>query len=79
MSVRPVGAIQKNRDFGIEQLEKKLTIAIAERSRPLHYDELCRIDEVSKVRAIRTEDGTIDILRTFMQVRNNLSTGGIRG
>jgi hypothetical protein len=75
MSARPVGANQMSRDFGIEHMEKKLSMAISERKGPFHYDELCRIDGLSKVRAVRTEDGNIGILGTFMKARKTNPSG----
>ena len=71
----PAGALQQSRVFGIEQLEKALSMKIAQRMH-LHYDELCRKDGVSKVRTVRFEDGRIDVLGTFLKARKTYSTTG---
>jgi len=66
---RPAGAQQISRVFSIDQLERALSKGIAQHMEPFHYDEICRIDGLSKVRAVRTEDGSIDILGTFLKVK----------
>ena len=71
----PAGALQQSRVFGIEQLEKTLSLEIAQRMH-LHYDELCRKDGRSKVRTVRFEDGRIDILGTFLKARKTYSAAG---
>ena len=68
----PAGALQQSRVFGIEQLERALSMEIARRA-PLHYDELCRKDGLSKVRTVRSEDGSIDVFGTFMKARKAYS------
>ncbi len=71
----PAGASQQSRVFGIEQLGKILSMEIAQRMH-LHYDELCRKDGLSKVRTVRSEDGRIDVLGTFLKVRKTYSAAG---
>ena len=74
---RPAGAQQISRVFNnIDQLERALSKAISERMEPFHYDELCRIDGLSRVRAVRSEDGSIDILGTFLKARKAYHVGG---
>ena len=75
-SARPAGARQISRGNSLDQLERYLSMAIAERKAPFHYDELCRLDGVSRIKAIRSSDGSIDILGTFMKVRNGHATEG---
>ena len=73
---RPAGAKQISRVFSIDQLERALSKGIAQHMEPFHYDELCRIDGLSKVRAVRSEDGSIDILGMFLKVRKAHAVGG---
>lgn len=73
---RPAGAQQISRVFNIDQLERALSKAVSEHMEPFHYDELCRIDGLSRVRAVRSEDGNIDILGTFLKARKAYHVGG---
>jgi len=66
---RPGGNSNMDGVFGLEQLERKLSMGIYQRMKPFHYDELIRCDGVSRVRAVRCEDGRIDVMATFMKVR----------
>lgn len=72
---RPAGASKMSRGNNLDQLERNLSMAIAERKGPFHYDELMRVDGVSRIKAVRSMDGSIDILGTFMKVRNGNATG----
>ena len=76
IGARPAGAQQESRGNSLDQLERNLSIAIAERKGPFHYNELVRVDGRSKVKAIRSADGTIDILGTFMKAREGLCCRG---
>jgi hypothetical protein len=58
-----------SRVLGIDQLERLLSQEIARR-KTLNYDDLCRCDGYSTVRAIRTDTGQIDVLATFFKAWN---------
>lgn len=77
--VMPSGKENKTGNCGIELLERNLSKGIAERMDAFHYDEICRVDGISMVRAIRSDEGQIDVLGTFMKIRNirNSQSGGI--
>jgi len=68
MATRSAGGLKMSRDFNLRQLEIALSREIALR-RHLCYDDLIRSDGRSKVRAVRSEDGCIDILGTFLKVQ----------
>lgn len=73
--VRPAGNQKKSGVNSIEQLERNLSIGLAEKmGYNFHYNELIRVSEqrgivYAKAKAVRNEDGKIDVVRTFKEVR----------
>jgi len=71
--LNPCGNSNKAGANSIDFVERELQKGIAERSRPYHYDELCRYGTAgfvfNKVKPIRNESGHIDILATFTLAR----------
>ena len=66
--VKLVGNSKKDEVLGIDQMGRKLSIGIAQR-KPFHYDELLRVDGVSRTKAVRYSEGQINVTATFMKVR----------
>ncbi len=71
-STRSAGGKEMSRGLSIGRLEEALSKEIAQRAH-FHYDELCRNDGRSRVRAIRLENGCIDVLGTFLKAQRNCS------
>ena len=77
IATRSAGGNKMSRNFNIEHLEIALSREIALRKH-LCYDDLIRSDGRSKVKAVRLEDGCIDVLGTFLKVqRLNPVTGQV--
>ena len=71
-STRSAGGYKKSRETSIGHLEIALSREIARRAH-FHYDELCRVDGRSRIRAVRTDDGSVDVLGTFLKARKGSS------
>ncbi len=56
-------------DNCLDVFEQKMQRSIMKKSKPLHYDELCRFGNAgfvyNKTKAVRNQDGKLDIYRTF--------------
>jgi len=71
-STQSAGGYKKSREQNIGHLENALSREIALRAH-FHYDELCRVDGRSRIRAVRTENGSVDVLGTFLKARRDSS------
>jgi len=69
-AVMPSGSQNKAGVNDFDHFEQRLELGIAQKRGPFHYEELCRKDGTSMVRAVRNEVGQIDVLGTFMKLRN---------
>lgn len=74
------GNTNKAENSGFEQLERQMSIGIANKlGGKFHYDELLHFDENdnitrSKIKAVKDDNGRIDIGRTFQRIRDIKAT-----